>query len=457
MTKLIKIFFVLFLGIVVLASCEDDPKLINTSDNASIRQVILIDSTENMNIIPVDFTIDNEKNTIINIDSLPYGTKVDSVFLRINFASTLGYIINDSISESYTSRFTRDAYDLTKPIKIKNLASNGKTTKEYTLTVNVHKVSTYKHVWTKLTNQILSENSRNQTAFVLNDVFYCLYEANGKIKLSASENGKKWQEKGIVLGLESGIVLGNQIVQNGKVYILSQNNIYETSDAQTWTKKIVKGDDNYNYKSLLMFFKNQFWAIAQNKKDGSIRIANSNDAVNWKFAGKRSFDDNFPLNSFASTTFKPNLGREKLIVVGGKNRNDITLNTRWAAENILGTDSLNWVNLDNAQSKFSPISNSNVAYYGSKLLLVGGYNQGNKLLSEEQELKNSVNEGLTWLLPDENINQLPYDFGQRANISMFTYKKSLYLIGGVGEDGTYKSDVWKVRVNFYDFKDPSKY
>ncbi len=456
MTKFIKIFFVLFLGVVFFESCENQTQLINTSDDASIKRVILIDSTHNLNVIPVDFTIDNEKNTIVNIDSLPYGTKIDSIFLSIDFASTLGYIV-DSVSESYTRRYTNKAYDLTKPIKIKNLASDGKTIKEYVLTVNVHKVSTYKHVWTKLTESISSNTGENQTAFVLNDVFYFLYEENNKIKLSISTNGKKWEEKGVVQGLPFGVELGNPIVHNGKVYILFQNHIYETSNVQTWTKKTVKGDGNYNYKSLLMFFKNQFWAITQNKKDGLIRIANSNDAVNWEFAGKRSFDENFPLNSFASTTFKPNLGREKLIVVGGKNRKKIVLNTRWAAENILGTDSLNWVNLDNAQSKFFPITNSSVAYYGSKLLLIGGYNQGNKLLDEEEELKNSVNEGLTWLIPNATINELPVDFGQRANISTFRYKKSLYVVGGIGADGKYRSDVWKVRVNFYDFEDPSKY
>ncbi len=458
MTKFIKILFLFTLGVTLFQACNDTPQMINTSDDASIKRVLLIDSTEKVNVIPADFTIDNENNTIINIDSLPYGTKIDSIFLSIEFASTLGYIINDTISESYTSRFTTRAYDLTKPIKIKNLASNGKTTKEYTMTVNVHKVSTYKHVWTKLTDQISSKTYNNQTAFVLNDAFYFLYQTENKCKFSTSKDGENWSEKGVAQGLPLDISLGNNhIVHNGKVYILSKNQIYTSSNVQTWTKKAITGDSNYDYKSLLMFFKNQFWAIAQHKTDGSIKIANSTDAVNWEFSGKRSFDKIFPLSGFAVTTFKPNLGREKVVVVGGKNSSNKALNTRWAAENILGTDSLNWVNLSNTQSKFSPISNSSVAYYGSKLLLIGGYNNAGILLEEEQELRNSINEGLTWLAPDTEINQLPDGFGQRANISSFIHNNSLYLVGGVGEDKTYKNDIWKIRVNFYDFEDPSKY
>ncbi len=457
MNKLLKISFLLTFGILFFYSCQNEnPRVVNPSNDATIKTIILIDTTENFHIIPADFTIDNENNLITNIDSIPYGTKVDSVFLRIQFASTAGYIVNKN-SESYEKGRTLKAYDLTKPITITNFASDEKTKKEYTLKVNVHKIKTYEHVWTKLADEITSKANKNQVGFVLNDIFYFLYQTESNIKVSTSQNASEWKNLGVVQGLDLNVLLKNKVIHNGTIYLLSNNQLYQSNDVKNWTKTPINGDANYNYKSFLMFFKNQFWAIAQHKTNGIIKIANSTDGVDWEFAGKMSFNKNFPITDFAVTTFKPHLGREKMIVVGGKNSENKVLNTRWATENILGADSLNWVNLANSQSHFYGISKSTVIYYGSKLLLIGGFDNANELLDEEMELRNSVNEGLTWLPTDKNLNELPLEFGLRADICSFNYKNSLYLIGGVSEDNTYKSDVWKVRVNFYDFEDPSKY
>ncbi len=451
----IKSLLLLFV-VIASQSCETkQPQLLNTSNNASILNVVMIDTLEKPSIIPANFTIDNENNTITNLDSLAYGTKLDSVFLQIRFYSTLGYIVNDTTPEDYTRSYTQNAYNLTKPITIENLASDAKTKKKYTLKVNVHKVKTYQHTWTKLSDKIGDNVAKNQKAFILNDKFYFISQNGSSAELYTSQEGEKWEKKASP-NLPANVNLSKILVHENVAYVINQNNLYKSTDAINWTKTPMNIDSDYDYKALVVYFKKQFWAIAQHKTNKRVKIANSKDGVNWVFVGKRTFGVDFPISDFTAITFKPNLGREKVLIVGGKNSENITLNTRWAAENILGSDSLNWANLSNTQSKFKQISNVGLAYYGSKLLLVGGRKNSGKLVQEEFQLLNSIDQGLTWTVPDENENKLPKEFKMRSNVSAIVYKNSLYLIGGQDENKTL-SDVWKVRVNFYDFKDPDKY
>ena len=252
-----------------------------------------------------------------------------------------------------------------------------------------------------------------------------------------------------------------QVFNNEILLLHNGNEIYKSSDGVNWTKSVLVADVNYNYKSLLFSFKNKLWAVAQNKTDNTVKIASSTDGVTWTFGEKRVFT-NFPVNDFAVTRFKPALGREKVIVLGGTDAYGRILNTRWSAEDVMGVDSLYWVNLQHKTYTMDMVKQAGIAYYGSKLLLIGGSNMADIIVEDKKQLLQSIDEGLTFAVPDSTQNMMPEAYQYRTNASLIhdTANHALYIIGGKTNLDPL-ADVWKIKVNFYGFSDylenPSKY
>ena len=332
----------------------------------------------------------------------------------------------------------------------------------YKLEVRVHKVETYLHVWSELNKNVASSPADNQKALLLNKTFYYFHDYTNSNKLYTSSDAINWADQGAISTLPLNAKLRNMQVYNDSLILLHNGNeIYKSVDGKNWKKQLVNGDANYDYSALLFSFKDRLWAVAQHKTNKTVRIANSFDGVNWTFSEKRIFS-NFPIDNFSATRFKPTIGREKVIVTGGISANGEILNTLWSAENRMGVDTLYWVNLQHKTFKFSPIYNTSTTYYGSKMLMLGGAKSHEAVSDTLYQLAQSIDEGLTWTKPDSTINRLPDNFKFRSNVSVIEDEanKTLYVIGGKSATSTL-SDVWKVKVNFYGFKDyldnPTKY
>lgn len=458
---------------VIFAACKTDPKLANPSSDARVLGVAILYNDSSPNASSAVFTVNQTDSLIFNVDSLPYGTKIDSLYVSFSFGSTNGFIINDTVPEAPAGSYYYSSYasnsgttsrhvDFTKPVKIKNLATDGKTFKSYTIELRVHKVETYLHTWTELQKNVAATASENQKAVLLNGKFYYFFDYGTSNSLFTSTDASSWAAAGVINGLPLGAKLRNMQVFDGKMMLLHNGNeIYTSTNGTDWTKETLNADTDYNYQALLFSFKNKVWAVAQHKTDNTVRIVSSNDGVNWTFSEKRVFTD-FPVDNFAATKFKPVIGREKVIVIGGKDVNRNLLSTRWTAENIMGVDTLYWVNLQHRTYKLSPIEDAATVYYGSKLLMLGGSPGNNEIGDTIVQLRQSIDQGLTWVKPDTLQNRLPKNYKFRTNASIIhdEANKSMYIIGGKSKEGPL-SDVWKVKVNFYSFDDyaddPNKY
>ncbi|MFV0390391.1 MAG: DUF6242 domain-containing protein [Paludibacteraceae bacterium] len=457
----------LIIGILLfLFSCNSNSNtgIANPSNDASILYAYILSNDSSPNASKAVFTVDNNDSLIYNVDSLPHGTRIDSLYVGFSFASSYGFIMNDTTTQSNysTSATTNNAFDFTKPVTIQNLATDGKSTMKYTIKLNVHKVESYLHVWEKLNNKIANTSGENQKAILLKNKFL-FYFGNGLTNtLYSSDNASQWTLESGLTGLPADAVLRNMMVFNETAYLLhAENEMYRSKDGINWTKLLVSGDANYNYIALLFTLKNRLWAVAQNKFDNNVRIATSDNGINWTFVGNKTFNGTFPVSDFTATTFRsPYSVREKAIVVGGFSPAGVRLNSIWSAEDKIISDTLNWLDLQYANSNLTEISNSAVEYYGSKLLLIGG--ETNSFLQDTAQMRQSINEGMNWVIPDTTINRLPLDFSARTNASII--KKSddntLYIIGGKSATSGL-SDVWKIKVNFYSFDDykenPYKY
>lgn len=454
---------VLLISIGFISCLGDSSSVANPSSDASIKGISILKNDSSPNASSAVFTIDNVLNQIYNIDSLPFGTKIDSLYLSLTFGSSLGFIMNDSISESnyLSTTTTKNAYNFTAPVKIKNLATDGETTKEYVIDVRVHKVETYLHTWTKLNSNITSDVSDNQKAVLYKNNFYFFVEKNDVINLFTSTDAINWTNKNTVKGLPNKIVLKHLLATDNSLYLIgNDNDMYISADGENWENQNIVGSSEYDYAALLFFFKGKIWGIAKSKTDFSVRIVSSTDGINWEFSGKKNFHNDFPVKDFAATVFQPQIGPEKVIVLGGKSSFNSDLTTIWSAENILNSDTLKWLNINNTGKNIPAMKNGALEYYGSKLLLFGG--SSNTLLIDTIPLRNSLNEGVNWILPDTLINKVPADFIYRTQTSLINDRqnKNLYVIGGKSKNANL-SDVWRIRVNFYSFKDylenPYKY
>ena len=466
-----KYFAITLISLLTFIGCNTTPQIANPSSDASILSAYIQKNDSSPNASSAVFTINQTDSLIYNVDSLPYGTRVDSLFLTFTFASSSGFVINDTVPESpsysyYSSSSnsgsTSQKVDLSKQMKIKNLATDGKSIMTYKLEVRVHKVETYLHVWSELNKNVASSPADNQKALLLNKTFYYFHDYTNSNKLYTSSDAINWADQGAVSSLPLNAKLRNMQVYNDSLILLHNGNeIYKSVDGKNWKKQLVNGDANYDYSALLFSFKDRLWAVAQHKTNKTVRIANSFDGVNWTFSEKRIFS-NFPIDNFSATRFKPTIGREKVIVTGGISANGEILNTLWSAENRMGVDTLYWVNLQHKTFKFSPIYNTSTTYYGSKMLMLGGAKSHEAVSDTLYQLAQSIDEGLTWTKPDSTINRLPDNFKFRSNVSVIEDEanKTLYVIGGKSATSTL-SDVWKVKVNFYGFKDylenPTKY
>ena len=460
-----KIFSLVLLTLLFATGCLNNTnnQVAEPSNNATVLAAYISASTDSPNASSAVFTIDNNENKIYNVDSLPYGTKIDSLYIGFRFASSLGFIINDSVSESvnpyYSNGTTSKHVNFNDSVKIRNLATDGESTKEYTIELRVHKVETYLHVWNKLNANVTATPSENQKAILFKDKFFYYFGHSSSNTLYTSTDATSWAQTSSD-GLPLNTELRNMVILADNVYLLHNGNeIYISADGANWTQNAVTVDADYSLKALLFPFKNKLWAVAQHTANNSVKIASSSDGLTWTFPGERTFYDNFPVRDFAATSFKPALEGSKVVVIGGFTPSGKRLNTIWAAEDVL-VDTLNWINLQNAKSNLAANSRAAVGYYGSKLLLLGGTT--NTLLTDTLQLRQSINQGLNWISPDTTVNRIPEGYIARSNVSLINDSKdnSLYVIGGRSATASL-SDVWKIKVNFYSFEDylknPYKY
>ena len=97
----------------------------------------------------VVFTIDQISGRIFNIDSMPYGTKLDEkVICKVRLASTVYtcQVMQEAIGDTIFWN-TEDSLDFSKPVKFVNTLWDGETTKTYLAQVNIHQVVPDSMAW----------------------------------------------------------------------------------------------------------------------------------------------------------------------------------------------------------------------------------------------------------------------------------------------------------------------
>lgn len=440
---LVKNLFLTILFSVVLYSCNLNSDTSTTvSDDATITAFSINENDSSENASDAVFTINDETGIIENVDSLPYQTRIDSLIPSISFTSSDGYIINDTLT--YNLYSTLEALDFTKPIKITNVASDGVTKKDYTVKLNVHKVDPYLYVWSKFSDKIGASVYAAQKAIYFKNKVYFFTNSGILNYVYTSPDAENWSAAS-VNNLPADVNLQNMDTLNNKIFVLHGEKVLTSEDGVSWSE--LTTDNAFEYKSMICTYQNQLYAVGKNKTSGAYGIIASADGATW--TQTTPLPENFPVTGFAATSFKPKYGDRKMVIVGGFGTNGDKLNTRWSTEN-----GYYWVNLKNSKSTFDPTSDGAVSYYGSRLILIGGTDNTlfNNLLDSLSQIRNSLDEGLTWTRADTTQIYPPTSYKFRKNASMVINPNNfdLYIIGG-STDTEVLSDVWKLKANYYNF------
>jgi len=383
-------FILLASFIVFLTSC------LGTTDTAttvsSDATFVSLTLAKNDSVKSAVFTLVDD--TIVNVDSLPFNTKVDAVYPTFSFKSTSAVKMRDpkrAITDSITLT-GKDTINFSQVVNFRNYSSDKTKSLPYHVKVNVHKVEPELYNWSPINTAIDSHNASNHKTIVFKDkLFYYSNDGSGSY-LYTSTDGTAWSEQ-TVTGLPTSTPLNDITEFNGKLY-LSQDgfNIYSSADGVSWTKFV----SDYNFKSMLYVLSGKLWAVVQSKTETFCRFASFTEADGWVVRGQ--IPANFPIRDFTSLSFASRTGQPKVLIIGGST-SDAVLKTRWSSE-----DGVYWTDFSVDNHTLDTLAvGASVIKYGDKLLLFGVRSDSVKYTNHFRE---SIDEGFSWQAPDTLYNRL---------------------------------------------------
>ena len=437
----LKSIFPFLLSALLLSSCtgNDNNGIPEPSSAAHFVSLTFAknDSIPNLEKAVFKNVYEGGDSIIVNLDSLPYLTRIDSVLPTFRFASrSAAYLVYKNIAGEDSLRLlsSNDTIDFTVPMRVRNISSDKTTTLEYGIKVNVHQVEPELYVWNQVVDRMSGSVGSNQHSFLFNGTIY-YYSGTGinnYLYTAPLTNYANWTDNsGSLAGLPATTVEFRhmQIFKNKFYLFSSDNKIYSSSDGRTWSD-VAFPNAGYKTTELLFVFLDKLWGIVQDVATQRYYFASTEDAANWTIGSE--LDSEFPIEQYTAISFKTRLGVPKAIIVGGKQRVSPYYPYVWSTE-----DGTRWVNFKRENN--TRIEGASVVSYDGKILMFQG--------TDDNHLRESINEGFLWNVPDTAYNNLPEEYARRSFQSVFVNEsdKRIFIIGGY--DYSTLSDVWTGKLN----------
>ncbi len=457
--------FLLFTFITLLSfsfySCKDEEELSNLTGFLSFEftQDIIKD---------YKFTID-ESNVITNATPLPYGfdaTKLAPVFTVVPKAMV--YVNSVEQISGETSQ------DFSSNVIYSVIAEDGKTTKEYTVKLNIAKEISS---WTRLVADTKFPNYKEIKAFTVGDKFFITGGNHSGQDFNyfqySSSDGATWElvtdslfkDKGIGVGHATVNYKGKVLLIGGRTYMnwadwstgKAFNSVFESSNGTDWTNLTkgaqegsvftprtdpmvtVLGDDIYLFGGSDLAFGNP--AASLTKQDV------------WKSSdGGKTWTK---LNNSLPKSFVPRLYgalisvNNELILMGGKK----IFTKEYFNDIYKSKDGVTWTKI-NVTAPFPPRAKFVTFVNQNRIFVIGGLvatEVGGKIEDvPANDTWVSEDFGVTW----KKVTKGTIDFAPRYGSASFVNKdNSVFIIGGIGvkpneeEDAPIYKDVWKGVMN----------
>ena len=251
-------WLLLLLGLTILVSaCSEDSTTVSYNDYCYVKSVTLgtikrkverrdrlgkLVNTTYTSVTGSNFlmTIDQRARTIENRDSLPLGCDLSAVTAAIAFDGSILKYRTAGSNSGWTAYNSTDSLNLTSPLELELTSNDGKSTRNYTLKVNVHKQEADSIYWKQCESNVPQlSGMTDMKAFVMNDKLTVLTSNGTKVILaerSGTDAEGTWQEEDTDLPLTADLQTLRQ--QADKLYLsTSDGSILSSTDAKAWTQE----------------------------------------------------------------------------------------------------------------------------------------------------------------------------------------------------------------------------
>lgn len=437
--------YILLVVAAVLCACNSSSNNTPTtvSSDATVKSLTFASNSDYPSLSKTVFTIEDRIDTglIYNIDSISYGTPIDSVVPSFRFNATPGaavlYTPKDTIALTGS-----DTVDFSvRPMLLHVIASDYVSDKWYKVEVNVHQLDPDLYVWEQIQSSVYAAEGTEQQLIYHNGQLKWFVNDGVRTKMFESSNeGVSWTENAII-GLPTNCRVRGIASIGGYLYYCQDDAFYTSNDGKTWTARSYAAEA-FTFVNLLCPFNDSIWSIVQRKSDEVYCFASSSDGDVWHLRG--AIPNEFPISDYAAVHFKSVTGRERIMVVGGYTPSGKALNTRWNIEKS-SSGEYHWVNFSIEQPSFRELAGVSIIWYNNRFFMFGGIDADNDF--GESPMLESVDEGMHWNIPDSAHNQLPSSYQVRTKQSVVVDENNRIFIGGGQSRTETFSDFYRGRLN----------
>ncbi len=350
---------------VAVSSCLDSDNNYEYSSDATIRSFVL----DTIYGKDYKFTIDQLRNYIYNVDSLPVGA--DSIIDRILIKTIehSGLAITSGLNDTIFNM--ADSVNLSEPIQLKVHALDGITIRIYTIQVNVHKQDPDSLIWHEMESLPVSPVTGKPRSVILNEDLYVYTSPTTAYRSSISNPSVLQWDHVTVNGLPADAKLTSLINFDNQLYLTTESGkaLY-SANGTDWQEMDMQGmqmvtfvagipEDNVtgSPKALAGIF----------VKEGNNHFCTKSiEGTEW-VKGEEPIPANFPIEDIYSTVFTNANGIEQVVVVGNTpEASDVT--APWFT-----MDGLSWVDMSEGAAIPCPgMRNPSIMYYGDMFYVMGG-------------------------------------------------------------------------------------
>lgn len=326
-----------------MTSCLNNDTEISYSPDATIKGFEL----DSVHHVSYEFTIDQLKGEIYNIDSMPVhaDTIIDRILVKkISTASNIVTVKSWDGKRDSILNF-KDSIDfrgtMKKPMKIKVWAPNMQDKKEYRITVRVHQQDPDSLNW-GTTPMSATPISEPQKAVILNDKIILFSSDNKTIYSSMISNGHTWTAQSLI-GMPTNFKRSSIVAFAERLYTVTETGEVYQSDASglIWSKH--EGLSQYKVNSFIAIFPTLEGASSSTEtgiagildENGVLKFNKTNStATLWNESLGEEVPEDFPINHYSSDAF---LGKTKMLNVAlvGNTKSGLpndTTTTVWMSE-----------------------------------------------------------------------------------------------------------------------------
>ena len=400
------------------------------------------------NLVNVVFTINQQgggSGLIYNYDSMAYQTVIkDKVIATYLSGSGTNNVLNITNGDSIWVQ-SGDSIDISQPLTFKVFALDGKTTKLYTVQLNIHQADPDSMQYHLIASNLPFLQTGETKTVVFNGQFLTYSMIGAQIQLSSSADATNWTGEG-VSGLPVNAVVKG--IQSNGIQLFAYTDdgeLYVRNDPAVDQWDLANKPATIKVTSILGYLNaspNQQEGLSLVVETGGVNTFAFVDKTltQWDYDSSVSIPDNFPLYDFSNYSYEL-MYSQRIFIFGGTSLDGVIQNAVWSTQN-----GHYWAKLTNDVNVFPPLEGANVVYYNSEFWLLNGKSDS----YYNSEVYYSIDGGVTWQVKPENT-KMPDNYTLRygASLVMANDNKSFYIIGG--KQNAAIPEVWKGFLNKMEF------